>query len=155
MKIVEGHWPGLPKFPYILGHETVSQVITIGKKVRHLIEGDLILQARVEDYPEYNIGNAWGGFVEYALATDWQAMLEDGEPLPNQFFKTQQLIPRDMDLHNAVMLITAKEVYSALQSFQVPVNREVLICGDGPVGIYHGICCQAVWCFRGDIMRSS
>jgi threonine dehydrogenase-like Zn-dependent dehydrogenase len=134
-KVVEGHWPGLPDFPYILGHETVSRVVSLGKKVRNLKIGQLVLQARVEGYAPKNIGTAWGGFVEYALATDWQAILDDGLPLPIPFFKTQQIVPADMNVLDAVMLITMKEVYSALESFGVPANREVLVCGDGPVGI--------------------
>jgi L-iditol 2-dehydrogenase len=97
----------------------------------------------VEDYTKLAIGSAWGGFVEYALATDWQAMQEDGLPLPNPFFKTQQTVPTDMDVTDAVMLITMKEVYSALQSFGVPAGREVLICGDGPVGILMAFCAKA------------
>jgi L-iditol 2-dehydrogenase len=144
MKIVEGLWPGLPGFPYILGHETVSRVAAVGSKVRHLAVGDRVLQARVEDYTKLGIGSAWGGFVEYALATDWQAMQEDGVPLPNPFFKTQQTVPTDMDVTDAVMLITMKEVYSALQSFGVPPGREVLICGDGPVGILMAFCAKTL-----------
>jgi L-iditol 2-dehydrogenase len=103
-----------------------------------------VLQARVEDYTKLGIGSAWGGFVEHALATDWQAMQEDGVPLSNPFFKTQQTVPMDMDITDAVMLITMKEVYSALQSFGVPAGREVLICGDGPVGILMAFCANAL-----------
>jgi len=125
----------LSPFPYILGHETVAEVIDCGKKTRYLKPGDWILQSRIEDYPELGLGSAWGGFVEYAVATDWKAMQEDNMPLPNEFFVSQQKIPKDMNLVDAVMSITLKEVYSALLHFGVKLGDSVLIFGDGPVGI--------------------
>ena len=84
-KIIEGHWPGLDPMPYVLGHEAVARVVAKGSKVRNLKEGQNIFQPRVEGFPERGIGTAWGGFVEKALAPDWESMISDGQALPNPF----------------------------------------------------------------------
>lgn len=138
-KIIEGHWPGVGPFPYILGHETVGRIVQLGEKVRNLDEGEVILQAHVDAYPQLGLGSAWGGFTEYGLVTDWQALEEDGLPIANEFDKAQQTIPGDIDPLPAVMFITYKETYSALQHFGVPRGRPVVVVGDGPVGVCLGI----------------
>lgn len=140
IKIVEGHWPGLDPMPYILGHEAVGKVVAMGAKVRYLSEGDMILQPRVEGFPEIGIATAWGGFVEMALATDWQAMQEDGVEITNPFLRAMQIVPTELDSAAAVMLITLKEVYSALQGFGIYPGVDIMIFGDGPVGICMAIC---------------
>ena len=142
IKIVEGHWPGLDQMPYILGHEAVGRVVATGSKVRNLKEGQIIIQPRVEGYPEHGIGTAWGGFVEVALAADWKAMQADGLALLNPFVKAQQIVPPEMDPADAIMLITLKEVYSALQGFGIQSGMDVLIYGDGPVGICMAMCAR-------------
>lgn len=134
-KVIAGTWKGCENFPFILGHETVGEVISCGEKVRNYKVGQRVLQVRVEGYPELGIGTAWGGLTEYALATDCNAMLEDGLEIPNQFFRVQQVVPNDMSIQNAVMLITLKEVYSALVSLGFKKGQSILILGDGPVGI--------------------
>ena len=142
IKVVEGHWPGVDPMPYILGHEAVGRVIAIGSKVHNLSEGQVIVQPLVGGYRERSIGTAWGGFVEQALATDWKAMQADGVTLDNPFIRAQQIVPREMDPADAVMLITLKEVYSALQGFGIQDGMDVLIYGDGPVGICMAMCAR-------------
>ena len=141
-KIVEGHWPGTDPMPYILGHEAVGKIVELGAKVRNLKLGDIIIQSRVEGYPDQGIGTAWGGFVEYSLASDWKTMLADGLRLPNPFLQAQQVVPQNMNPVDAMMLITAKEVYSALQGFNFRPGMDLLIFGDGPVGICMGMCAR-------------
>ena len=135
LKVIEGSWKGTDPFPYILGHEAVGEVIACGSKVRNLKVGDWVLQPRIEGAPSEGIGCAWGGMVEYALATDWKAMEEDGYQVPNEFFRVQQVIPQHLSLEDAVMAITVKEVYSALVSIGFKGDGPILIVGDGPVGI--------------------
>jgi 2-desacetyl-2-hydroxyethyl bacteriochlorophyllide A dehydrogenase len=142
IKIVEGHWPGVDPMPYILGHEAVGRVVATGSKVRNLKEDQIIIQPRVEGDPERGIGTAWGGFVEKALAADWKAMQADGLALANPFVKAQQIVPPEMDPADAIMLITLKEVYSALQGFGIQAGMDVLIYGDGPVGICMAMCAR-------------
>lgn len=143
IKIVEGHWPGVDPFPFILGHEAVGRVLSTGRKVRNLKPGDQVLNPGVGAYPALGIGSAYGGFVERAVATDWQAMIEDKLELANPFFRAQQVVPPHMDHLDAVMLITLKEVYSALQGFGLKPGMDVLVFGDGPVGICMVLCaCQ-------------
>lgn len=135
LKVIQGHWPGTDPLPVVLGHETVAEIIQVGEKVRNLKLGDRVLQARIENYPDLGINTAWGGFVEYALVTDWQAMQADGLNIPNPFFKAQQVIPHDFNILDAVMLITLKEVVSALQGFGLQSGHPLMIFGDGPVGL--------------------
>ena len=135
LKIMQGHWPGTDSMPLVLGHEAVAEVIFIGEKVRNLKQGDHVVQGRIESIPELGIGSAWGGFVEYVLVTDWQAMQADGEPIPFPFLMAQQSIPKDLDILDGVMLITLKEVASALQGFHMQTGKPMMIYGDGPVGL--------------------
>ena len=41
-KIIEGRFPGVENFPFLLGHETVGIVETVGDKVRNFEMGDRI-----------------------------------------------------------------------------------------------------------------
>jgi len=142
LKLVEGHWPGGGPMPYILGHESVGRVVRLGDKVRNLKPGDMVLNPTVQAYPELGLGRAWGSFVEKGLVTDFQAVLEDGLELASPFDRVQQVVPPQMDPADAVVLYTLQEVYSALQAFGMAPGMDVLIFGDGPVGISMALCAR-------------
>lgn len=63
----------------------------------------------------------WGGFVEYALATDWRAMHADGVDPQDPRFKpvyfAQRVVQLDLDAVLAPALITWREVVSAIKQF--------------------------------------
>ncbi|MDO4549536.1 MAG: zinc-binding dehydrogenase, partial [Clostridia bacterium] len=76
----------------------------------------------------------WGGFSEYTQVVDYNAMVEDGLYCDDGLC-TMQAIPESIDPRKAVMIITLKEVYSALERLDVRPGARVAVAGCGPVGL--------------------
>lgn len=134
-KLVDGHLHGHDTYPAILGHESVGEIVELGKRVRNLHCGDRILRTKVIDTGNY--ASLYGGFTEYGLAFDYKAMVEDGVPV-DQDLISQQIVPPTIDPAEAVMLITLKEVCSAWHRLGFYAGARVAVAGDGPVGIALG-----------------
>lgn len=66
---------------------------------------------------------------------DIAAMKHDGRSDYYDIYLAQQIVPKGFDPHQAVMLITLKEVLSGIERFGVSRNQSVLIHGTGPVGL--------------------
>lgn len=137
MKLIHGKFKGFNTYPAILGHESAGIVVEKGKKVKYMDIGDRVIEScldeKIEDfYP------GWGSFSEYTIATDWKAMMEDGMGPGTKYFQDyyygQQVIPKDIDAITASMIITYKEVLSAMKRFGFKENESVVIIGQGPVG---------------------
>lgn len=137
-KIVAGALPWKQDYPGILGHESVGRVIQVGKKVRHIKEGDLFLRPTAA-YPGEKLGDffsLWGGFAEYGLVTDTKALLEDQpDARPNGYCVYQQQIPADVKVSPAdvTMVITLKECASFMANVGARFNTSLAILGSGPV----------------------
>lgn len=133
LKIIDGHFKGFNTYPCVLGHEPVGRVIELGEKVISYKKGDYVLRGMLNDTPEYYSG--WGSFAEYAVVSDYKAMVNDG--IPNVFtgHMAQQIVPQDFDPKLALMLITFKEVLSGLKRFGVSEGMSVMVNGCGPVGM--------------------
>ena len=110
MQLINGQMPFI-QYPFVLGHEAVGQVVAVGEKVRSFQEGDYILRSALPGLPGYH--SFWGGFAEYGVADDYAARLADhaGADIETS---TRQLVPAGIDPVEATMLITLKEVASAL-----------------------------------------
>ncbi len=120
--------------PAVLGHESIGQVERLGAKVRHLRPGDLV--TRVGTPPVGGVGIAWGGFAQWGIATDWQAMLEDGVPRAQwDGARVQQVLPPGSDPAAATMLITWRETWSFLARLGLGAGARVLILGSGGNGL--------------------
>ena len=131
-KVIEGHFKGFDTYPCVLGHEACGKIIDVGEKVRNFKVGDHVLRAKLRDSDKYYHG--WGGFSERALVTDYFARVEDGEKGVPVSHMAEQVIPPDIDPVKAMMIITLKEVFSALNQFGVKEGKTVMINGCGPVG---------------------
>ncbi|GAB4563584.1 MAG: zinc-binding dehydrogenase [Anaerolineae bacterium] len=129
-------------YPGILGHESVGRVIECGPKVRYLHPGDLVLRpcaVRPGDPPLGGYHSLFGGFAEYGIVADAQAIIEDTPrnqqpPLP-YFAAAQQVLPPDFDPDLAGAFITYKETFSFLQQLGVQPGKSLLILGSGTVGM--------------------
>ena len=78
-ELVHGSFPGMEDaFPFALGHESVGTVEQIGDKVRNFSVGDRAVSGLVFDLGVESLQSGWGGFCEYVLANDHEAMGEDG-----------------------------------------------------------------------------
>jgi threonine dehydrogenase-like Zn-dependent dehydrogenase len=139
--ILSGGFPWLAPYPFILGHESIGRVLTVGPRVRHLKPGDLVLRPVAnrpgEKLGEY--GSVFGGYADLGVVADARAIVEDTprsqKPRLPAFADAQQVVPRDFDPIDAGMFITFKETLSWLYSLGPVAERSVLIFGTGPVGL--------------------
>jgi threonine dehydrogenase-like Zn-dependent dehydrogenase len=139
-KLLEGHFKGFHTYPAVLGHEAVGRVIKKGKKVRHFEIGDLLLRPGLETIGDgKSLYSGWGAFAEYGVAGDWKAMAEDGNARPEKGFidlyYSQQRIPGEMNPVQGTMIITYKEVLSAVYRFGFRPGASLMVFGLGPVGL--------------------
>jgi len=152
-KIVDGKLLFVREYPTILGHESVGEVIEVGRKVKRYKKGDMVFRPGIVYENKDPLGSSWGGFAEYGMVNDMFAQKEDGIPV-SPFATMQQVIPLETGVNaiDATMLITYKEALSFLQNFGVGPGKSVVIWGTGPVslsfilfskllGAYPVICC--------------
>ena len=138
MKLIHGNFKGFDTYPAIVGHEGVGTVVEKGRKVKSFEIGDSILLPFLENQTgEYYSG--WGAFSEYAVIGDWKAMVEGGKgpgsPEFSEAYYAQQIVPKDINLVSASMIITFREVLSASKRFGFKENNSIVIFGAGPVGL--------------------
>ncbi|MCP4849643.1 MAG: zinc-binding dehydrogenase [Verrucomicrobiaceae bacterium] len=141
-ELVSGHFPGMEAaFPFALGHESVGTVMEIGDKVRNFSPDGRALSGLVMDgeLGEAGLKSGWGGFCEYVLVNDHEAMVEDGvadeESGWVEVFEIQTPVDPDIDPEDAVLLCTWREVLGAFRDFHLEPGNDVLIFGGGPVGL--------------------
>ncbi len=138
-KLVAGHFPGVDTYPLILGHESAGIVDTVGEKVRNFKVGDRVIGGLLFEFgdPQYSTG--WGGFCEYTLATDHDAMVEDGVANEEhgwfECYEIQRPVAPDISVEDAVLLCTWREVYGGFGDFNLTAGDEILVFGAGPVGL--------------------
>jgi D-arabinose 1-dehydrogenase-like Zn-dependent alcohol dehydrogenase len=138
-KLIEGHFPGIEKYPLLLGHETVGIVDAVGEKVRNFKIGDRIVGGLLLNTTDSTYASGWGGFSQYTLAGDHQAMVADGLATPEQgwaeVYEIMRVVPQTISVEDAVMLCTWREVYGAFGDFNLKTNDNIIIYGAGPVGL--------------------
>lgn len=126
-------WLDGQRYPGILGHEGVGEVVKVGSKVTAFKEGDHVFRPRAE-VP--GLGCFFGSFAEFGVVTDYQALLKDHPETPVHFnWPMQQVIPSEISPYEAPVLINLKECYSALRNIGVRWESSVLVMGSGGVGL--------------------
>lgn len=136
-KIIHGKFKGFHTYPAILGHEGVGEVIELGSKVENFKIGDYLLCPFQEGLnSQYH--SAWGAFAEYGICWDWKALAKNGISQDSEAFPvsayTQKVIPCSMDPIHGAMMVTFREVLSAIKTFSLVANKSIVIFGCGPVG---------------------
>ena len=146
--LIHGSLPFTPPLPFILGHEGVGEVIAVGERCSRFRVGDRVLRAGAAYAPGTpgppNLG--WGGFAEYGILTDLDA-LHEGDPAGRPLAVSptmQQHVPAGMDPAQATVLITLKETLSSLRRARLHPGQSVLILGTGPVGLGFAACARAL-----------
>jgi D-arabinose 1-dehydrogenase-like Zn-dependent alcohol dehydrogenase len=114
-KLIAGHFPGVDKYPLMLGHESVGIVDMMGHKVRNFRMGDRVVGGLLFDAGDPKYSSGWGGFCEYTLANDHDAMVDDGVADAEhgwfEVYEVQRPVAKDIPLEAAVLLCTWREVY--------------------------------------------
>ena len=138
-KLVSGHFPGVDKYPLILGHESVGIVDAVGENVRNFKMGDRVIGGLVFEFDDPKYSSGWGGFCEYTLATDHDAMVADGVADEEhgwfECYEIQRAVPSDISVEAAVLLCTWREVYGGFGDFNLQKGDDILVFGAGPVGL--------------------
>jgi threonine dehydrogenase-like Zn-dependent dehydrogenase len=138
-KLVAGHFPGVEKYPLILGHESAGIVEAVGGKARNFRVGDRAIGALNFDFGGSEYQSGWGAFAEYAVVNDHLAMLADGVADAAhgwaEVFEVQTTVPADIPLQEAVLLCTWREVLGGIGDFHIESGQHILIYGAGPVGL--------------------
>jgi len=140
-KLISGKmsWAKPEHYPVVLGHESVGTVIEVGKCVRNISAGDRFLRpaAWYNGLRKHGITSFMGGFAEYGIVTDLQALSEDHpEIVPEYYCRYQQRIPTNIEISDcdATMLITLKEIYSFIRDIGIKAGDKVAVLGAGAVG---------------------
>jgi len=138
-KLVDGHFPGVESYPLVLGHESAGIVEAVGARVRNFRIGQRAIGGLVFEYAEPGYTSGWGGFCEYTLVNDHDAMIEDGVADAKhgwvEVYEIQRAVPPDIPLEAAVLLCTWREVYGGFGDFNLKAGDDVVIFGAGPVGL--------------------
>jgi threonine dehydrogenase-like Zn-dependent dehydrogenase len=142
LKLIENSVGDLKvEYPALLGHESVGEVVAVGRKVTAFKPGDRVVNpcGRLEPGTPYN--SYWTAMAEYGIAHDILAMQADGLPMPGGFdieipedYPVRR-IPEGMSYEDAVILLTVKENFSALKNFDMKPGKDVFIFGDGPAAL--------------------
>lgn len=132
LKLIDGKLRGFSTYPAVLGHESVGEVIKVGKKVRNYHIGDHVLRTVLKETECYH--SLWGSFAQYGYADDYMARVEDGVSADDGL-STQQVIPPEINPADGTMIITLKEICSALHRLGLEQGMNVAVIGCGPVGL--------------------
>jgi threonine dehydrogenase-like Zn-dependent dehydrogenase len=138
-KLVQGHFPGVERYPLLLGHETVGIVDAVGDEVRSFRVGDRVVGGLLLQPTDPAYASGWGGFSQYTLAGDHAAMVADGVATPEhgyfEVFEIMRAVPPHIPVEAALMLCTWREVYAAFEDFSLRAGDDILVFGGGPVGL--------------------
>jgi len=147
LKLINCEHPENPRnpmrFPAILGHEAVGEIVELGPKVRNFKLGDRVLVpfSNIDHIPDKKYDIKYGAMTEFSVAPDILAMREDNYPNnymdrfsdPKDFYVHK--FPEDISYVDGAMILSFKETYSAVRNFNLKEGMDVLIIGDGSIGI--------------------
>jgi len=134
--IIHDRCPWKNTYPTVLGHESVGRVVEVGSKVRFLKEGDLVIRVGAPPCPDLGLVVNWGGFAEFGIAKDHQAMKEDGLPESEWMGRRNtSVFPPDLDPAAATMMVTWRETFSYLTRMGVDEGATLLVLGSGGTGL--------------------
>ncbi len=138
-KLVAGHFPGVDKYPLVLGHEGAGIVQAVGPKVRNFKPGDRVIGSLLFEFSDPKYASGWGGFCDFTLANDHDAMVADGVADAEhgwfECYEIQRRVDPDIPAAEAALLCTWREVYGGFGDFSLKAGDRILVFGAGPVGL--------------------
>ena len=140
LKLIHGNFKNFNTYPAALGHEGVGKVVELGAKVQTFKVGDIVLLPFTEGKLG-DIYSGWGAYSEYAVVGDAAAYIANGmgpgtSEFSEGYFAQTVIKPEDkVDPVEASMIVTFREVLSAIRRFGFRPNESVYIIGAGPVGL--------------------
>ena len=138
-KLIAGHFPGVRDFPMVLGHEDVGIVQQTGGQVRNFRKGDRVIGGLVFNFAEAGLHSGFGGFCEFTVVNDHEAMAADGVADAahgwRECYEIQRKVDADIPVEEALLLCMWREVYGGFGDFGLKAGDRVLVFGAGPVGL--------------------
>ncbi len=134
--IIEQSFKGFTpaEYPLMLGHEAVGEVVEIGSEVTSFQIGDVVILPFTPDIDENTfLKSGWGAFSEYGVVEDIQCY-KANEEIPEAAY-AQKKLPLWISAKEAPVLVTLREVYSAIQHFNIAKGQSIVIYGSGTVAI--------------------
>ncbi len=139
-KLVAGHFPGVDRYPCCWATRAAGIVREVGPEVRSFAVGDRAIGGLVFDIPGSGFASGWGGFCEYTLVTDHDAMVEDGvADAEHGWFECNEIQRKRRPGHpggrGGAALHLARGAAAASATSTSSAGQDVLIFGAGPVGL--------------------
>jgi len=129
-----GRFPFAKDYPTVAGHESVGRVVAAGARVRYFREGDLVTRVGMPAVP--GLHATWGGYAEWGVARDQQAMVADGQPEWTDWgARVHRTVPWGLDPRAAPMFTTWRETASCWRRLGPPPRPRALILGSGGNGL--------------------
>ena len=138
-KLIAGHFPGVDRYPLILGHESTGIVAAVGDRVRTFHPGDRVIGGLNFSFSDSRYASGWGGFCDWTLVNDHDAMLVDGVADAEhgwfEVYEIQRPVAADVPAAEAVLMCTWREVLGGFGDFALAAGQDLLVFGAGPVGL--------------------
>ena len=133
--IIDNEFPWPPSYPCVLGHESVGKVVEIGSEVTSFQVGDRVSRAGWRSNDPDTPSSWWGGFSEYGLAEDVEAVRASGGNLATASNQAPMVIPPDISLETAALFVSLGENASFIQAMGSVRGKTVGILGTGIAGL--------------------
>ncbi len=137
-KLIEGTMFWAPPFPFVIGHEAVGTVVSVGSRVTSYHAGDLVNRPVAfwpGSRPELNC--AMGGLAEYGIVRDSSAMAADGDSslVGNYLADRQIVLPGSLTPEQGALAISLSETASVFKHLPNLRGKIVAIAGTGIAGL--------------------
>ncbi len=127
-------------YPVALGHESFGKVVKIGDKVKNFALGDRVIcsNAIPKGYNgEYY--STWGGFSEYGIAGDYEALIADGQSVEGAFayrkrYSANYKIDETLPMEQAGLVFPLAETASSIMQTPEIKGKDVAVFGTGFAG---------------------
>ena len=131
---------GTKDYPVVLGHESFGKVVKVGNKVKNFQLGDRVICSNA--IPKGYNGtyySTWGGFSEYGIAGDYDALIEDGQSVDGEFayrkrYSANNKIDKDLPIEKACLVFPLAETASCILQVPELVGKDVAVFGTGMAG---------------------
>ncbi|MDB5119667.1 MAG: sorbitol dehydrogenase [Sphingobacteriales bacterium] len=139
-ELIRGTQPYHDKYPCLLGHEAIGEVVDIGAEVKNFKVGDWVTRpvGILPGTSRDGLTSAWGGFAEYGLVTDGNAMAAAGDYTMNGDYTAlrQNVLEggRSIGLEASVLSIALAETFNWSQKMAM-AGKSVCVNGTGIAGL--------------------
>lgn len=131
---------GTKAYPVVLGHESFGKVVKIGNKVKNFALGDRVICSNA--IPKGYNGtyySTWGGFAEYGIAGDYEALIADGQSVEGEYayrkrYLANNKIDNTLPIEKACLVFPLAETASCILQVPELVGKDVAVFGTGMAG---------------------